>query len=503
MRAIGWVVVAIMAFAGCATDELGPEPATSSTEQALSGADGNAYVRFHRDRLLTGYASSHGFANAAAAWASFTYEQRLLFLMETDLLGNRTFMAPTANYYYHNWTDDCGAANELCGTCSIMGGQRGCGSCAVRSEQWASCDYVSAYDCYLRGQCYEQAGVRTDWSMALEHVTKLYEILPGYGSCSGTDQNRGFYSADEVLINAFRNRTTPEWVANSDIGAVHAPFNKRSETNTGRPFSCDGPDGQVQFYDWDYQGVGFYRGGKYLPPDGRMFEFDNDFNTTHDSNPACSYCGGQSGVSMYESHWRYKGNAQPIDWAYAPSAAQAGPQITGEQLANSPWTANTASLNNYIAIWGNNFCSNPQVTIGGVAEYAYLAGANQINAYVYSYTPAGVQNVTVSCNGVSSNPWQVTIEQPFSCSLSGPSVLYVGQYGYWSGSSTPAGYYAYWYGTKNGVTDASGLFAGTTNFGYSVYYDPSTRGSYTRYLQIRDGANNVKCTSNTIYTTVY
>jgi hypothetical protein len=502
MRLTRYVLLTIIALTGCATEELDPTPATNATEQALSGADGNAYVRFHRDRLLTGYASSHGLSSAAAAWATFTYEQRLLFLMETDLLGNRTFMTPVGTSYYRSSTDDCGTTNELCNSCVIMGGQLACGSCNIRSDQWWSCETVSAYDCYTRGQCYPQPETRTDWSMALEHVTRLYEILPGNGSCGGLNENRGFYSADEALINAFRNRTTPEWVANSDVGFVHSPFNKRSETNTGRPFSCDGPDGQVQFYDWDYQGVGFVRGGKYLPPDGRMFEFDNDFNLPHDSNPACSYCGGQSGISMYESHWRYKGNAQPIDWAYAPSA-QAGPQITGEQLASSPWTANTATPNAYIAIWGNNFCSNPQVSIGGVSEYAYLAGANQINAYVYGHTPTGGQNVTVSCNGVSSNAWYVNIEQPFSCSLSGPTTLYVGQYGYWSGNSTPTGYYAYWYGTKNGATDASGIFAGTTNFGYSVYYDPNTRGSYTRTLQIRDGSNNVKCTSNTIYTNVY
>jgi hypothetical protein len=501
MRSTRWLVLTMLVLTGCAMDD-NPDSTTNVTEQSLSGADGNAYVRFHRDRLLTGYASSHGLANAAVAWGTFTYEQRLLFLMETDLLGNRTFMAPVGTSYYRNWTDDCGTANDLCGTCVITGGQRGCGGCGIRSEQWGSCEYVSAYDCYVQGQCYEQAGTRTDWSMALEHVARLYEILPGNGSCGGLNENRGFYSADDTLINAFRNRTMPEWVANSDVGSVHGPFNKRSETNTGRPFSCDGPDGQVQFYDWDYQGVGFSRGGKNLPADGRMFEFDNDFNLPHDSNPACSYCGGQSGISMYESHWRHKGNAQPIDWAYAPSAP-AGPQITGEQLANSPWTANAATPNAYIAIWGNNFCSNPQVTIGGVSEYAYLAGTNQINAYVYAHTPSGGQNVTVSCNGVSSNAWYVNVEQPFSCSLSGPTTLYVGQYGYWSGNSTPAGYYAYWYGTKNGATDASGIFAGTTNFGYSVYYDPSTRGSYTRYLQIRDGSNNVKCTSNTIYTSVY
>ena len=94
---------------------------------------------------------------------------------------------------------------------------------------------------------------------------------------------------------------------------------------------------------------------------------------------------------------------------YAGSGCTGTPSITGEQLAYSPWTANVAALNNYISIWGNNFCSSPQVYINGVWEYAYLAGTNQINAFVYSNTPAGGQYVYVVCNGQWSNGWYVNI----------------------------------------------------------------------------------------------
>jgi hypothetical protein len=483
-------ILSILLVSACATQP--SESAQTEVSQTLSGADGNAYVNFHRDRLLAGYAQDHNLGSATNAWNSFNFEQRLLFLIHTDLLGNRTFMTPTSNSYFRNFTTACGTANELCGTCSIFGGQRGCGGCNIEGE--FGCQYVSAYDCYLQGQCFEQEGGRGDWSMALEHVTKLYEILPGFGSCSGEDKNRSFFAADPTLIGSFRNRYMPEWVGNSDIGSVHAPFNNRSETNTGRPFSCDGPDGQVQFYSYDWQGQAFVRGGKYLPADGLMFELDNDFNTTHDSNPTCSYCGGQYGLTMYESHWRWKGNAAPFDWGYAPQAP-APPQIVAEQLFSPPYTPNTVNAGELITLTGNNFCSNPQVIIGGVTSYASVSATNQITANIATTTPAGGQYLYLSCSGVLSNPYYVQVNVPVTCSLSGPSVVYAGNWASWTGASTPAGFY--------GVTDASGVFAGVTTFGVNAFYDANSRGSYSRYLIIRDASNNIRCITNTVYTTVY
>jgi hypothetical protein len=72
----------------------------------------------------------------------------------------------------------------------------------------------------------------------------------------------------------------------------------------------------------------------------------------------------------------------------------------------------------------------------------------------------------------------------------------------WYGASTPPGYSAYWYGTKNGSPDVNGLFAGVTNFNFNATYDASQIGNYTRYLQIRNGAT-VVCTTNTINTNVH
>lgn len=236
----------------------------------------------------------------------------MLFLVQTDLLGNRTYMQPTATNYYKNNPDDGSGSpgNALCGGCEIIGGQRFCGNCEVwnpPSEQ-NNCGSVDAYTCYQDRLCYEAPQQRTNYEMALEHVTKLYEILAPNDSCGGDDNNRIFWqagtdSSNDQLIQAFRNRTMPAWGPNGDLGGPHAPFDNASSTMNGRPFSCDGPDGQAQFYSWDtkctYGGQkgcsniqAFSRGSVYLPADSRMFELDDDYDTVHNSSPLCSYCGG-------------------------------------------------------------------------------------------------------------------------------------------------------------------------------------------------------------------
>ena len=63
---------------------------------ALDGSNGNAYVNYHRDRLLDTYAQYKGLGNRVNAWNSLNYKQKWLFLIQTDLLGNRTYMNPTA-----------------------------------------------------------------------------------------------------------------------------------------------------------------------------------------------------------------------------------------------------------------------------------------------------------------------------------------------------------------------------------------------------------------------
>ena len=178
----------------------------------------------------------------------------------------------------------------------------------------------------------------------------------------------------------------------------------------------------------------------------------------------------------------------------------APPRIVSETLGVPPYTANAVYLNNWITIWGSNFCSSPQVYVGGFLESGSLVGSNQINAFVYPNTPRDATAVTVVCNGQSSNAWPIRIP---TCWLTGPSAAPVGQCGYWSGTSNPQGYQAYWYGTKNGSQDAFGLYAGRTNFGFNACYDASQRGSYTRYLKLKDDSGNEVCTTNTVSMSVY
>ena len=373
---------------------------TPGPSSALDGRDGNKYVNYHRDRLLDGYAQYKGLGNRVNAWNAISYKQKMLFLIQTDLLGNRTFMRPTETYYYkNNPNDGCGMPGEaFCASCVIEGGQRLCGGCTVfdpLSMQPPGCESVDAYACYQMGLCSDTPQQRTDWTMALEHVTKLYEILAPSDSCSGDDNNRIFWQAgtdstNDALIQALRNRTMSAWGANGDIGGTHAPFDNASSTINGRPFSCDGPDGQAQFYSWDtvctYSGQkgcshvqGFWRGGVYLPADSRMFELDNDYNTFHDSSPLCSYCGGQYGVTMYQNHWcPSQGNFAQCDWNYAPTPVNYTLTVSRSGSGGGTVTSSPAGIN-CGATCTANFVTGSAVTLtaspAGGSTFAGWSGA--------------------------------------------------------------------------------------------------------------------------------
>ncbi|MEO7096733.1 MAG: hypothetical protein ABI175_25975 [Polyangiales bacterium] len=311
--------------AGCAADAGEGLPKTGSvveeekigkTQQALSGLDGNRYVNFHRDRLLDEYASSHGLGNRVNAWSSWSSKQKTLFLLHTDLLGNRSYMSNLAiNIRKNEIYDGCYSGPLNDGECN--------GSCQVRGEWYGECRWINGWECAhpydgTSPRCYETVAPRSDFSMALEHVTRLYEVLGGSGSCSGEDDNRTFWNVDDPLIQGLRNNYAglPEWGNGAD--KPHAPFTNVTETETGSPLWNDGPDGQIQFYSWDWEGRGFARGGRWLPPDARMIELDNDYNTLHDSSPDCSYL-GRSGVDRYVSKWQSKGNGQSVDLWYQPT----------------------------------------------------------------------------------------------------------------------------------------------------------------------------------------
>jgi hypothetical protein len=327
-------IVLLAAAAGCQPAP-GATSATAEVAAPLDGTSGNAYVNYHRDRLLDAYASYKNLGDRVNAWNSLSPKQRDLFLVQTDLLGNRSFMTNDDVRWVIDPSRRCAGSVYCDGGCSITTG-------GVNEY----CTYVSLQECENEGACSYTIGPRYDYSMALEHVTMMYELLAPNGDCGGEDNNRIFWQADEQLIGDFRNYAygLPEWDSNGDLGGPHAPFNNASSTLTGRPASCDGPDGQAQFYSYDWQAQWFQRGNAYLPADGRMFELDDDYNTFHDSSPDCSYCGGQYGRTMYEQHWcSKKGNGAACDWGYWPTAVnlQGWHDVSSCQMvAGWAWDAN-------------------------------------------------------------------------------------------------------------------------------------------------------------------
>ncbi|MDO8520546.1 MAG: SH3 domain-containing protein [bacterium] len=103
---------------------------------------------------------------------------------------------------------------------------------------------------------------------------------------------------------------------------------------------------------------------------------------------------------------------------------------------------------------------------------------------------------TVNCGG------EVLISKLAVASLSvSKADICVGDTVTWKGDSNTPGQPAYWYGTKNGVSDANGVSAGTMNFSVNIPYTANEIGSYMRYIKVRitkDGVPEAFSTSNTV-----
>lgn len=147
-----------------------------------------------------------------------------------------------------------------------------------------------------------------DTTSMLEHVTKLYRVVGGQdatatsdGSCGGGEYNRMIMQEDAALLaaqlaaNAHQGAqpfdiadvvATSSWRDSHDAGGPHAPFDKSDETNGGAP------RGQTQYFANPASAAA-------TSPLGRMdlmtlvdpyaLEMDEDYDCTHNSNPACSY----------------------------------------------------------------------------------------------------------------------------------------------------------------------------------------------------------------------
>jgi hypothetical protein len=211
-----------------------------------------------------------------------------VFLLETDLLGNRTYATPDAyGYAKSNPWDGCPTPPPPADDCT-----NGCQVATVVPIQGQVRIWTSGQDCAfpppsssLQGPaCSVTRNPPADFTTALQHVRHLYAVLGSGGSsdCGGSDNNRAFWQADDPLIQAWRNLSMAptEWVHSTDPGGSHAPFTVTRETAAGRTSLFDwlGADGQVQLYVWDNEAVAFTRGGQALPADSHMFEIDDDFD---------------------------------------------------------------------------------------------------------------------------------------------------------------------------------------------------------------------------------
>ncbi|WP_051294176.1 S8 family serine peptidase [Pseudoduganella violaceinigra] len=67
-----------------------------------------------------------------------------------------------------------------------------------------------------------------------------------------------------------------------------------------------------------------------------------------------------------------------------------------------------------------------------------------------------------------------------------------------NGTSLPAGSTAYWYGSKNGMTDVNGLYAGAVPYQTSETNAVGMEGSYVRRAEIRNPQGQAVCTTNAV-----
>lgn len=70
-----------------------------------------------------------------------------------------------------------------------------------------------------------------------------------------------------------------------------------------------------------------------------------------------------------------------------------------------------------------------------------------------------------------------------------------------AGSNLPAGVQGFWFGSKNGVSDASGLPAGTVPATFNYSNSLGRNGVYVRWMEFRSGSTRL-CTTNSVTTTL-
>lgn len=180
-----------------------------------------------------------------------------------------------------------------------------------------------------------------DGSSMLSHVTKVYRVAGGEnataddpGSCGGGEFNRMIMSMDTALhgalVAANDHKGAPQggtldlgdatndsfWRDSHDLGGPHAPFDLSDETDSGAP------RGQTQFFADPTTAAAhapLNRQDLESLVDPLALEMDQDYDCTHNSNPACTYTfygslclpePSKSGVDIYTKSY----GSPAIDW---------------------------------------------------------------------------------------------------------------------------------------------------------------------------------------------
>jgi len=150
--------------------------------------------------------------------------------------------------------------------------------------------------------------VLADTTRMLDHVTHVYRIVGGEnatasdpGSCGGGEFNRMIMQEDpnlhakQVLANSHQGAQPYDitdviaggyWRDSHDVGGPHAPFDLSDETNDGAP------RGQTQYFKDPASAVANAPLGRQdlmTLVDPYALEMDQDYDCTHNSNPACDY----------------------------------------------------------------------------------------------------------------------------------------------------------------------------------------------------------------------
>jgi plastocyanin len=172
-------------------------------------------------------------------------------------------------------------------------------------------------------------------------------------------------------------------------------------------------------------------------------------------------------------------------WTFTLSNAKAGDVLSVDMWKNG------------VSLGRTNVCTVQ--TVNSPIQYTSCSASavpslSDVGTWVENVLINGVQKGTINFSVVAP----AVATQAASCSFSfSKSNILVGDTVSWTVVSNPTGLNAYWYGTKNGASDASGLFAGITNFTQNYTYQTGDTGSYTRYLEIRDSSGARVCTTNT------